>query len=91
MSAEPLQYRRQKAIDDLLRLMGCTDPRASNCEHVGAVTALASAIQDTTFDLLDEAVGRALSQFGLRPQIETRIKPGVTGHREGVLRGGSDA
>ena len=66
MSAEPLQYRRQKAIDDLLRLMGCTDARASNCEHVAAVTALASAIQDTTFDLLDEAVGRALSQLTRR-------------------------
>lgn len=81
-----LTYRRQKAIDDLLRLMGCTDARASNCEHVAAVTALAAAIQDTTFELLDKAVGGALSEFGLRPKIETHIKPGVTGNREGLLR-----
>lgn len=30
------------------------------------VKQLASAIQDTTFDLLDEAVGRALSQLTRR-------------------------
>jgi hypothetical protein len=80
VTTDEIRYARQKAIDDILRLMGCTDARASNCEHVEAVRALASACYQTLAD-----------QFGLMHLLEgigaeTHIKPGVTGRREGKLR-----
>lgn len=66
--------------------MGCTDAKSSRCEHVAAVSAFGEAMMQTTFELLDEACAGALSELGLRPGLETHIRPGVTGRREGVLR-----
>lgn len=79
MSWAELTYQRQAAIDVLLRLMGCTDAKASNCEHVGAVKAMADACYKTAFWMAgrDDLVASAVT--------ETRIRPGVTGHREGKL------
>lgn len=74
MSAD-VNYDRQKAIDDLLRLMGCTDAKSSNCEHVAAVTALANACYRTVGELI-----------GVPMEAKTQIRPGVTGRREGKLR-----
>lgn len=70
-----VNYDRQKAIDDLLRLMGCTDAKASNCEHVAAVAAMADACYRTAGEL-----------FGVKVETQMHIKPGVTGKREGRLR-----
>lgn len=83
-----LAHRRQEAIDTLLRLMGCTDARTSNCEHVAAVASLSSAMVESTAIELDRACGGALRDAGLLDalRLETYIRPGVTGRREGTLR-----
>lgn len=71
-----LALARQTAIDVLLRLMGCTDAKQSNCEHVAAIGALVQATAESTAYL-----------FGYDGPIITQvaIRPGVTGHREGRL------
>lgn len=71
-----LAHARQEAIDVLLRLMGCTDLRTANCEHVGAIKALAAACNATT--------AYVLGYDG--PLItETHFREGAAGHREGRI------
>ena len=79
MNPAQIAYERLAAIDVLLRLMGCTDAKQANCEHVAAVSALANAITKSTFQLLDEACGGALTEAGLVPSVATHFRPGATG------------
>lgn len=58
--------RRQEAIDNLLRLMGCADSKQAHCEHLGAIAALAQTAGETTFKALDEGLGGWLSEAGIR-------------------------
>lgn len=93
---EQLTYDRQEAIDVLLRLMGCTDAKSANCEHVAAIGRFANLMVTTSNGLLvaapvhDVRKGRALTEERLidlaaSMTVDTHIKPGVSGHREGRL------
>jgi hypothetical protein len=53
---ERLATQRQTAIRDALRLMGCTHRRSENCDHVDAITAMASAMTETAAFLLVEGI-----------------------------------
>lgn len=93
---QDLTYVRQEAIDTLLRMMGCTDARASNCEHVAAVSRLAAACYGTMVVEMGTYLARAIDKGNLIDmpflermvtgfRTELHIRPGVTGHREGHL------
>lgn len=69
-----IDFDRMAAIDTLLRMMGCTDAKGSNCEHVAAIAALADACYRT--------VGAA---FGIPINAKLEVSPTATGHREGRL------
>lgn len=91
-----LTRRRQSAIDVLLRLMGCTDARSSQCEHVAAISELAEACFHTVaVELAGAMVGETrrggrlseerIIEIAASLKTETAIRAGATGHREGRL------
>lgn len=75
MPTNDVTYDRMKAIDTLLRMMGCTDAKGSNCEHVAAITDLADACYRTIGELA-----------GVPIEARLELSPTAWGHREGRLR-----
>lgn len=56
VGGEELATRRQEAIRDVLKLMGCNHRRGDNCDHIDAVRVLGEAMTDTAVVIVMAAI-----------------------------------